>query len=84
VIVGQRVSALRFGDPRVMALLQVIIGFTHLPHGFRNRDLRPQVEAFWGRPYRADASGEMTRRIISARKSNGRERETYKKATGAK
>jgi hypothetical protein len=53
VIVGQRVSALRFGDPRVMALLQAIIGFTHLPRGFCNRDLRPQVEAFWGRPYSA-------------------------------
>ena len=50
---GQRVSALRFGDPRVMALLQAITGFTHLPRGFRNRDLRPQVEALWGRPYSA-------------------------------
>jgi hypothetical protein len=48
---GQRVSALRFGDPRVMALLQAITGFTHLPGGFRNRDLRPQVEALLGRPY---------------------------------
>jgi hypothetical protein len=48
---GQRVSALRFGDPRVMALLQAIAGFTHLPRGFRNRDLRPQVEALLGRPY---------------------------------
>src|SRR6266851_2013111 len=48
---GQRVSALRFGDPRVMALLQAIAGFTHLPRGFRNRDLRPQVQALLGRPY---------------------------------
>jgi hypothetical protein len=48
---GQRVSALRFGDPRVMALLQAITGFTHLPGGFRNRTLRPQVEALLGRPY---------------------------------
>jgi hypothetical protein len=48
---GQRTSALRFGDPRVMALFQAITGFTHLPHGFRNRDLRPQVEALLGRPY---------------------------------
>lgn len=48
---GQRVSALRFGDPRVMALLQAITGFTHLPRGFRNRDLRPHVEALLGRPY---------------------------------
>src|SRR5262245_8481406 len=48
---GQRASALRFGDPRVMALLQALTGFTHLPRGFRNRDLRPQVEALLGRPY---------------------------------
>jgi hypothetical protein len=53
IVAGQRVSAFRFGDPRIMALLQAIIGFTHLPRGFRNRDLRPQVEALWGRPYSA-------------------------------
>jgi hypothetical protein len=28
VVAGQRVSALRFGDPRIMALLQAIIGLT--------------------------------------------------------
>jgi hypothetical protein len=50
---GQRVSALRFGDARVMALFQAITGFTHLPRGFRNRDLRPLVEALLGRPYSA-------------------------------
>jgi len=37
---GQRTSALRFGDPRVMALFQAITAFTHLPRGFRNRELR--------------------------------------------
>jgi hypothetical protein len=31
---GQRVSALRFGDPRVMALFQALTAFTHLPRGF--------------------------------------------------
>jgi hypothetical protein len=36
-----------------MALFQAICGFTHLPRGFRNRDLRTQVEALWGRPYSA-------------------------------
>src|SRR5262249_4101342 len=54
---GQRVSALRFGDPRVMALLQALAGLTHLPHGFRNRDLRPHVEALLGHPY---TSAQMT------------------------
>jgi hypothetical protein len=45
---GQRVSALRFGDPRVMAILQAITGFLHLLRGFHNRDLRPHVEALLG------------------------------------
>jgi hypothetical protein len=54
---GQRVSALRFGDPRVMALFQALTGFAHLPRGFRNRDLRPRVEALLGRPY---SSAQMT------------------------
>ena len=31
---------------------------------------------------RAEVGGEATRRIISARKSDRRERQTYKKATG--
>jgi hypothetical protein len=48
---GQRTSALRFGNPRVMALFQAITAFTHLPHGFRNRDLRPHVEALLGHAY---------------------------------
>lgn len=53
IAAGQRVSALRFGDPRVMALFQALCGFTHLPRGFRNRDLRLHVEALLGRPYTA-------------------------------
>jgi hypothetical protein len=51
VAAGQRASALRFGDPRVMALFQASVGFTHLPSGFRNRDLRPLVASLLGRPY---------------------------------
>jgi hypothetical protein len=54
---GQRAPALRFGDPRVMALCQAITAFLHLPRGFRNRDLRRQVEALLGRPY---SSSQMT------------------------
>lgn len=60
---GQRVSALRFGDPRVMALLQAITGFTHLPRGFRNRDLRPHVEALLGCPYSASQMTYDLRRL---------------------
>ena len=37
---GQRAPALRFGDPRVQALLSVLVVFRLLPDGFSNRDLR--------------------------------------------
>jgi hypothetical protein len=50
---GQRTSALRFGDPRVMALFQALTAFTHLPRGFRNPELRLHVAALLGRPYSA-------------------------------
>jgi hypothetical protein len=46
---GQRAAALRFGDPRVIALLQGLCHFAHLPDGFRNRDLRPLVASLLGR-----------------------------------
>src|SRR5882672_9661322 len=36
---------------RPMALFQALCAFTHLPHGFRNHDLRPTVEALLGCPY---------------------------------
>jgi len=36
---GQRTPALRFGDPRVTALLSAIVGFGHLVAGFDNRTL---------------------------------------------
>jgi hypothetical protein len=49
---GQRIPALRFGDPRVLALLQALCRFAHLPAGFRNRDLRPHVAALLGRDLR--------------------------------
>ena len=54
---AQRVSGLRFADPRVLAVLQALCGFAHLPAGFRHRDLRPRIAALLGRPYSA---GQMT------------------------
>jgi hypothetical protein len=48
---GLRISALRFGDPRIQALCQALTGFAHVPAGFRHRDLRPRVAALLGRPY---------------------------------
>jgi hypothetical protein len=57
---GQRIPALRFGDPRVVALLQALCGFAHLPAGFRNRDLRPHVAALLGRDLATYSRGAMT------------------------
>ena len=49
----QRVSSFRFGDSRVLALLQALTSFAPLPAGFRHRDLRPRVAALLGTPYSA-------------------------------
>ena len=57
---GQRASAMRFGDPRVMALLQALCHFAHLPRGFRNRNLRPHVADLLGRPLEQYTPGQMT------------------------
>jgi hypothetical protein len=58
---GERRSpALRFGDPRVLALLQALCRFGHLPQGFRNRDLRPVVAALLGRDLATYSRGAMT------------------------
>jgi hypothetical protein len=54
------VSALRFGDPRVHALLQAISHFSLIPAGFQNRDLRPVVAAVLGRELNAYSRGAMT------------------------
>ena len=55
---GHRTPALRFGDRRVMALLQALCHLAHVPAGFRNRTLRSEVAALLGDP--AYSSGQMT------------------------
>lgn len=40
---GQKAPGLRFGDPRVMALMLTLSLFIHLIDGFRNQDLRRAV-----------------------------------------
>ncbi len=42
---GQRAPALRWGDPRVMALFSALSGFAFCPEGFLNRTLRERVAA---------------------------------------
>lgn len=45
---GQKAPGLRFGDPRVMALMLALSLFTHLINGFRNQDLRRHVANLLG------------------------------------
>jgi hypothetical protein len=60
---ASRVSALRFGDPRIHALCQALTSFAHLPAGFRHRDLRPRVAALLGRAYSASQMTYDLRRL---------------------
>ena len=48
VVDHRRASALRFGDPRVQALLATLLTFRLLPEGFANRDFREQVGPLLG------------------------------------
>jgi hypothetical protein len=57
---GQRGSALRFGDPRVLALLGALVLFRLLPRGFSNRDLREHVAPLLGIPLELITQGKMT------------------------
>ena len=48
---GQHAPGLPFGDPRVMAVLAAVIGFTHLLAGFDNPALVRAVTTLLGRSY---------------------------------
>ena len=60
VIDGQRVPALRFGDPRVQSLMAALLRFDLLPHGFRNRELRGAVASLCGLSLDDYRAGRMT------------------------
>ncbi len=62
VVDGQRAPALRFGDPRVMALAGALAITMNVVTGFTNRSLRAQVSALLGAPYsQAQASYDLRR-----------------------
>ena len=48
---GQHAPALRFADPRVMAALAAIVGFSHLLTGFDNKTLTALMAALLDAPY---------------------------------
>jgi len=60
VVAGQRVSALPFADPRVQALLSVLVLFCLLPQGFANKDVRERLALLLGLDPSAMTPGKMT------------------------
>lgn len=54
---GQRTVALRYGDPRVMALMAALTLSLHHIAGFTNASLRPVVATLLGGDYRASQMG---------------------------
>lgn len=64
---GQRAPGLKFGDPRIMALMLVLCQFVSVIQGLRNRDLRVQMAALLGRPLEQYTSGQASydlRRLV--------------------
>jgi hypothetical protein len=61
---GLYAAALRFGDPRVMAVLGSLVGFCHVAVGFTNRDLMQLVGALSQEPYTSRQATYDLRRLI--------------------
>ena len=57
---GQRASALRFGDPRPMAVLQALAGHSYIPTEISNQTLRPVVAQLLGLSPQAYSSAQMS------------------------
>ena len=57
---GQRASALRFGDKRVMALLAALARFAYIPGEVTNKTLRQSVAQLLGVPPEAYSSAKMS------------------------
>ena len=60
VVQGQRVSALSFADPRVQALLSVLVLFCLLPQGFANKEVRERLALLLGLDPSTMTPGRMT------------------------
>ncbi|HZD70564.1 MAG TPA: hypothetical protein VFA45_17220 [Actinomycetes bacterium] len=48
---GHYAPGMRFGEPRVMAVLAALVSFCHLIEGFTNRELVRRAGTLLGRPY---------------------------------
>ncbi len=60
---GQRTPALRFGDPRVTALMSAIVGFCHLAAGFDNKTLTSLMGTLLDTPYSTRQATHDLRRL---------------------
>jgi hypothetical protein len=60
IVEGQRASGLRFGQPRVLALLGALVLFRLLPEGFAAGNLRTPMVELLGLPPGKFAPGKMT------------------------
>ena len=60
VVDDRRAGALRFGDPRVQALLATLLAFRLQPEGFANRDLREHAAPLLGLSLDAYGTGRAT------------------------
>lgn len=64
---GQHAPALRFDDPRVMAVMAAIVGFSHLVAGFDNRQLTALVATLLDVPYTSRQATYDLRRLSRKR-----------------
>jgi hypothetical protein len=60
---GQRASALRFGDPRVMALLASVASFAHVTKGLTNKTLRDHMAELYEPDYNSAQATYDLRRL---------------------
>lgn len=60
IVDNQRVSALRFADPKVQAVWNALLLFHLLPAGFSDRDLRTNLATLLGQPLERLTPGRMT------------------------
>jgi len=61
---GLHAPGMRFGDPRVMAVLAALVGFCHLVAGFSNRQLVELAAALLDTPYGSRQATYDLRRLI--------------------
>jgi hypothetical protein len=64
---GQPAPALKFGQPRVTALLNALCHFLWTADGLTNKQLRPRVASLLGTPYTTRQRGYDLRRLVRKR-----------------